>query len=580
MTSLNPVLTIGKQMREPLKLHLRCDTKTANETAANLLTMVGMPDAKQRLKSYPHELSGGMRQRVMIAIALACSPQLLIADEPTTALDVTMQAQIIDIVQNLRDQLGTAMIWITHDLGVIAGLADRVLVMYGGRDRRAGQGRRRLPAPRASVHAGPARLGPTPRPEGLASSRASRGQPPNMYSRADRVHLRPAVPVRVRPLLRRSAPARRGRRGPHGRMLVGHRRRERLAMSDTSEITAPTSRPRRRPAEVLVSVRGVKKHFPIMKGVFRRQVGRRPGRRRRHVRHLPRRDARARRRERLGQVDRRSGRAPARDADRGHGALRRHRSHRALAVADAQDATADADGLPEPALVAQPADDGGVDHRRAARRARRRQQAGAQGPHRRPARPWSASTRATPTAIRTSSRVVSASASASHGRSRSTPTSSSATSRSPRSTCRSRPRSSTCSRTSRTSSGLTYLFISHDLSMVRHIADRVAVMYLGRIVELAPVDRPLRPPHAPVHESTALGRSGARSRRREHTRTCDPRRRHSESGQPAAAAVRSTPGAPPCENAARPTCPNSVNSSPDIGSPAISPTSLDGDTRW
>ena len=132
MTSLNPVLTIGDQITEPLKLHLRCDKKTANETAGNLLTMVGLPDAKQRLKSYPHELSGGMRQRVMIAIALACSPQLLIADEPTTALDVTVQAQIIDIVQNLRDQLNTAMIWITHDLGVIAGLADRVLVMYGG----------------------------------------------------------------------------------------------------------------------------------------------------------------------------------------------------------------------------------------------------------------------------------------------------------------------------------------------------------------------------------------------------------------------------------------------------------------
>jgi oligopeptide transport system ATP-binding protein len=132
MTSLNPVLTIGHQITEPLKLHLRCDRKTANETAANLLTMVGLPDAKQRLKSYPHELSGGMRQRVMIAIALACSPQLLIADEPTTALDVTVQAQIIEIVRNLRDQLGTAMIWITHDLGVIAGLADRVIVMYGG----------------------------------------------------------------------------------------------------------------------------------------------------------------------------------------------------------------------------------------------------------------------------------------------------------------------------------------------------------------------------------------------------------------------------------------------------------------
>ncbi len=132
MTSLNPVLTIGNQITEPLKLHLRCGSKMANETAANLLTMVGLPDARQRLKSYPHELSGGMRQRVMIAIALACSPQLLIADEPTTALDVTVQAQIIEIVRNLRERLGTAMIWITHDLGVIAGLADRVLVMYGG----------------------------------------------------------------------------------------------------------------------------------------------------------------------------------------------------------------------------------------------------------------------------------------------------------------------------------------------------------------------------------------------------------------------------------------------------------------
>jgi oligopeptide transport system ATP-binding protein len=133
MTSLNPVLTIGSQIYESLELHLRCDRKTAKELATTMLTKVGLPDAKQRLKSYPHELSGGMRQRVMIAIALVCSPQLIIADEPTTALDVTVQAQIIDIVQDLRSQFGTAMIWITHDLGVIAGLADRVLVMYGGK---------------------------------------------------------------------------------------------------------------------------------------------------------------------------------------------------------------------------------------------------------------------------------------------------------------------------------------------------------------------------------------------------------------------------------------------------------------
>jgi peptide/nickel transport system ATP-binding protein/oligopeptide transport system ATP-binding protein len=133
MTSLNPVMSIGRQIAEPLRIHLDLSKRAARQKAADLLTLVGLPDAHQRLDSYPHELSGGMRQRVMIAIALACSPRLLIADEPTTALDVTVQAQIIEIVENLRREFGTSMVWITHDLGVIAGLADRVLVMYGGK---------------------------------------------------------------------------------------------------------------------------------------------------------------------------------------------------------------------------------------------------------------------------------------------------------------------------------------------------------------------------------------------------------------------------------------------------------------
>ncbi len=133
MTSLNPVLNIGRQIAESVRLHTDLNKKQALDRAEELLTLVGIPDAKQRLKSYPHELSGGMRQRVMIAIALACSPKLIIADEPTTALDVTVQAQIIDIVRGLREEMNTALIWITHDLGVVAGIADRVLVMYGGR---------------------------------------------------------------------------------------------------------------------------------------------------------------------------------------------------------------------------------------------------------------------------------------------------------------------------------------------------------------------------------------------------------------------------------------------------------------
>ncbi|MCC6501473.1 MAG: ABC transporter ATP-binding protein [Anaerolineales bacterium] len=132
MTSLNPVLTIGRQLEEPLTLHLGMTKHQAAARAAELLSMVGIPNAADRLSDYPHQFSGGMRQRVMIAMALACSPQVLIADEPTTALDVTIQAQITDLVKRLRSELGMAIIWITHDLGVVAGLAQRVIVMYGG----------------------------------------------------------------------------------------------------------------------------------------------------------------------------------------------------------------------------------------------------------------------------------------------------------------------------------------------------------------------------------------------------------------------------------------------------------------
>ncbi|MFL7867932.1 MAG: ABC transporter ATP-binding protein [Anaerolineales bacterium] len=132
MTSLNPVLTIGMQLEEPLMLHLGMTRKQARARAAELLGMVGIPNAADRLGDYPHQFSGGMRQRVMIAMALSCSPQILIADEPTTALDVTIQAQIVELVKRLRDELGMAIIWITHDLGVVAGIAQRVVVMYGG----------------------------------------------------------------------------------------------------------------------------------------------------------------------------------------------------------------------------------------------------------------------------------------------------------------------------------------------------------------------------------------------------------------------------------------------------------------
>jgi oligopeptide/dipeptide ABC transporter ATP-binding protein len=132
MTSLNPVLTVGFQIMEPLRIHLGMNEDEARERAAELLQLVGIPEADDRLDDYPHQFSGGMRQRAMIAMALACNPALLIADEPTTALDVTIQAQIVELVKRLRDQFGMSLIWITHDLGVVAGLADRVVVMYAG----------------------------------------------------------------------------------------------------------------------------------------------------------------------------------------------------------------------------------------------------------------------------------------------------------------------------------------------------------------------------------------------------------------------------------------------------------------
>jgi oligopeptide transport system ATP-binding protein len=132
MTSLNPVLTIGKQITESLRTHMSMDQKGAERRTVELLNMVGMSDGLRHLGDYPHQFSGGMRQRVMIAMALACNPSLLIADEPTTALDVTIQAQIVELVTKISQQVGMAVIWITHDLGVVAGIADRVIVMYAG----------------------------------------------------------------------------------------------------------------------------------------------------------------------------------------------------------------------------------------------------------------------------------------------------------------------------------------------------------------------------------------------------------------------------------------------------------------
>ena len=160
MTSLNPYLRVSEQLIEPLLIHEEISKKEALAEALEMMEAVGINDAARRIHFYPHEFSGGMRQRVMIAMALVTRPELLIADEPTTALDVTVQAQILDLIRRLQRELGMAVIFVTHDLGVVAGLCDQVQVMYGGRIMETGRARGTLPHAAASLHPGPAALDP------------------------------------------------------------------------------------------------------------------------------------------------------------------------------------------------------------------------------------------------------------------------------------------------------------------------------------------------------------------------------------------------------------------------------------
>jgi peptide/nickel transport system ATP-binding protein/oligopeptide transport system ATP-binding protein len=181
MTSLNPVFTVGYQIMEPLRAHMGLSKPGARKRAIELLELVGIPAAAKRLDDYPHQFSGGMRQRVVIAIALACDPRILVADEPTTALDVTVQAQILELVRSLRKELGMAIIWITHDLGVAAGIADRIIVMYGGLVIEHAKVRDLFDNPqhpytRALLDALPGRYRPDERLRSIA------GQPPLLWS--------------------------------------------------------------------------------------------------------------------------------------------------------------------------------------------------------------------------------------------------------------------------------------------------------------------------------------------------------------------------------------------------------------
>ena len=280
MTSLNPVLTIGRQIKEAITLHLGLQDAESTARAVELLEMVGIPEADSRLSDYPHQFSGGMRQRVMIAMALSCNPKLLIADEPTTALDVTIQAQILEIMARLSKELGTAVLVITHNLGVVARYADRVNVMYAGKDRRERHRRRHLQAPTPPLHGRPDGIGAPPR-------RNREGE--TCYDRRTAAPVDPADRgLLLRATLRlghrqvRDGPTAAGGEGagPHGRLLAQpgdgrtHGRRNQCRGCQLErEMPMTTEAPTRQLSavplgETLLEVTDLQMYFPVTAGLF------------------------------------------------------------------------------------------------------------------------------------------------------------------------------------------------------------------------------------------------------------------------------------------------------------------------
>jgi oligopeptide transport system ATP-binding protein len=208
MTSLNPVLTIGQQMGEAMRVHLGLDGKAARARALDLLKLVGTPDAANRLDDYPHQFSGGMRQRVMIAMGLSCNPKLLIADEPTTALDVTIQAQITSLVKRLRDETGMAVIWITHDLGIVAGMVERIIVMYAAHIMESAPVNELYSSPRHPYTLG--LLGAIPRLDTAGSKRLQPipGLPPDLANPPNGCPFVPRCPYRIEKCFNEKPPLR------------------------------------------------------------------------------------------------------------------------------------------------------------------------------------------------------------------------------------------------------------------------------------------------------------------------------------------------------------------------------------
>ncbi len=317
LTALNPVMTIGDQIAETIVLHQRKSKKEALDLALKQLELARIPEAARRLKQYPHELSGGMRQRVMIAMALACRPKLLIADEPTTALDVTIQSQILALIRELQREIGMAVLFITHDMGVVAEVADRVLVMYKGRKVEEGPVNEIFTAPR------------------------------HPYTKA----LLAAVP-KLGSMAGKHAPE------PFPSLNLDGRE----VMPAFAASPAPTEDQQRRP---VLEVHNLVTRFPIRAGMFKRHVGERACGGERLLQARRARDACARRRVGLRQVDDRPHDPETGGADVGRHHHRRAQHHQLHADAHGAGAPAGADDLPGSLRLAQSAHD----HRTARRRA-------------------------------------------------------------------------------------------------------------------------------------------------------------------------------------------------------------------
>jgi oligopeptide/dipeptide ABC transporter ATP-binding protein len=224
MSSLNPVITIGRQLSEPLQRHFGLSSAEAAKRAVELLGLVGIPEPERRMRQFPHQFSGGMRQRVMIAIGISCNPRLLIADEATTALDVTVQAQVLDMVRDLKARFGTTVIWITHDMGVVAGLADTIQVMYGGRIAERGPARAVFHDPRSAYTHGLLRSIPDVEdaPEDGKRRRLYQipGQPPKLLGDAAGDPFAPRNPYATERCFREAPPLRQVEDGPPGHLVA------------------------------------------------------------------------------------------------------------------------------------------------------------------------------------------------------------------------------------------------------------------------------------------------------------------------------------------------------------------------